>query len=520
MPQEGYGLTMILAVSIAMAFGTYLGMVIEEKRADVEKDKANDEIVANNSHVSIKATAAFRILQGLGKATLASLLEIADWDPRPDQLLLGAYRRLHNSSTVAVSPGVIQHSCEINANPISQTRHIASSSMFDKEDVLQTGIIDGQGGYSCAHWVAQTLPRLIHEELARQYLLSISATSIYPPLISSIKQTLEKCFDKLDEMVHMVGYLLNQGLQPEASSATMLQVASSGTSVLHMLWIKAQSTLWLAHLGNSRAVLGQWDSVANCYHAEPLTKEHDGHNLDEVERIQAQHPGERIFDPATGTMLGLPVTRSIGNARWKWSAQASEKVHSQYGLPPPLSGGTFSSPPYQLTEPEVSRLEVQSHAKTPFVILGNAAFWSKFTSEAAVRCVERWLEHYHVVEATKRFFSSAKKAAPYSSLEDEQQLHRLNPADIYYDKKSAAMNWDNTEEYWSFEQKDNCAAHLMQNALGGTRKSLFSILLTAVPPYSQSLYNDMCVTVVFLHQDTSTLPDHRRESIETGWEDH
>lgn len=67
--------------------------------------------------------------------------------------------------------------------------------------------------------------------------------------------------------------------------------------------------------------------------------------------------------------------------------------------------------------------------------------------------------------------------------------------DLYH-KEGEGLRWVVKPEYFVAED-ENCATHLIRNALGGNRRSLFYGILNVGPPRSREVRDDISVQVVF-----------------------
>ena len=112
-----------------------------------------------------------------------------------------------------------------------------------------------------------------------------------------------------------------------------------------------------------------------------------------------------------------------------------------------------------------------------FVILGSDGLWEAISSEDAVECVSRWVAARRVgkPEAVVESYESR-----YDVEEDDGSLSRTAlPVDF------------------AIEDLDNAAVCLLKNVLGGRHRYMVAGSLTATPPLSRYVRDDMTVQVVF-----------------------
>jgi pyruvate dehydrogenase phosphatase len=222
--------------------------------------------------------------------------------------------------------------------------------------------------------------------------------------------------------------------------------------------------------GDSRAVLGRYNSSSATYTCEPLSVDQTGRNPKELARVRAEHPGEPdCISEKTGRVLGLEPTRVFGDSLWKWDAAKQGKANQQFFGYKPLARS--KTPPYVTAEPEVTETFVSNG---DFLILASDGLWDHFSSEDAVTCVEQWMK-----AARKVGDPVANKTTVFVREEGKN-----------------TVEWAATPEHFVFEDT-NAATHLARNALGGSRRDLFYTVMNTEPPLSRYARDDITVTVVF-----------------------
>lgn len=193
--------------------------------------------------------------------------------------------------------------------------------MFKDEvkDWYEWAIFDGHAGSRTSQFLKDNLPKVVGEHLWE-------AKCMNKPNEALIVSTIKKAFQSVDdEIIKESGKTLQAG-GPFAEMVTTGAIAYAGSCALMALYDPVRSILRIANVGDSRAVLGRWNSASQRYEAMPLSVDQTGFNQDEVERIAADHPGEEgIVDPESGRVFGLAITRAFGDARWKWAEELYAK---------------------------------------------------------------------------------------------------------------------------------------------------------------------------------------------------
>ncbi|KAE9392774.1 protein serine/threonine phosphatase 2C [Gymnopus androsaceus JB14] len=137
----------------------------------------------------------------------------------------------------------------------------------------------------------------------------------------------------------------------------MARYAVVGTTALIAFIDKAKENIWVASLGDSDAYLGQKSSDGSTWNAIRLSDSHNGDNPREVERMQAEHPGEPPVIKYGRTLGSLAVTRALGNHQLKAPLHLAINVltwiyPSPFGCKELPSMG-YISPPYISATPTV-----------------------------------------------------------------------------------------------------------------------------------------------------------------------
>ena len=262
----------------------------------------------------------------------------------------------------------------------------------------------------------------------------------------------------------------------------------------------------VANTGDSRAVLGRWDAAAGKYVAEAMSVDQTGFNQDEVERLRREHPDEDPIDPKSGRLFGLAVARAFGDARWKWPEELTRLSHEKYWGHAPRPNSVIKTPPYLTAEPEVMETKVQSGAHPDFLIMASDGLWDQMSNQDAVTCVQMWLDKFTPTNFLNKKDEAfgAKEMAMSNTKMMEDMLGPTVPKDddddTYYDEAEGCLKWRCDPKHFVVEDS-HCGVHLIKNALGGSRRDLFTGVMSVQPPLSRNVRDDITVQVIFFGVD-------------------
>ncbi|CAG9138246.1 hypothetical protein JYU34_000466 [Plutella xylostella] len=393
-------------------------------------------------------------------------------------------------------------------DPIEDTRCEAQCKMTPG---LLMGVFDGHGGPSCAQVISKRmlsyiaaallppdkLKKLIDEEdpdsLAetyndrveivedlldiyknsfRTYLEELAANSTEAP---DVKTRLEQAIMRLDQDIS------KEVLEPYAAKGVVnpktLSVALSG-AVVCVTHIDGPH-LHVANVGDCNAVIGTM-TEDNHWIAKKITKEHNAENIDELKRIWSEHPeSEKKTVVRRDRLLGeLAPLRSLGDYRYKWSADTLKEVAVPMMGPRAIPANYFS-PPYLSAQPDV-----YYHRLTPkdkFMILASDGLWDMLTPLQSVKLVGEHMKG-------KVFFNPLKLPRKDIALGDINDLlsHRR-------------------ESLKSKPKDRNAATHLLRHAIGGTEYGVdharLAHLLSLAPDVSRMFRDDITVTVLYFDSE-------------------
>lgn len=252
---------------------------------------------------------------------------------------------------------LVQHTC----GDISMAVVQANASLEDQSQVeicasgTFVGIYDGHGGPQAAQFVCNHL----YPHLQR---VAIDNGSMSEDAIRMAFQATEEGFAS-----HV------RQFKPEL-------VTVGACCLVGVIWGRV---LYIANLGDSRAVLGSISRVTSKIVATQLTVD-DNANSEEVRRdLRAKHPDdEHILSLKQGTwrVKGIiQVTKSIGDLYLKYPEFSGQTLHGKFKLTEPLKRPALSA------EPTISTWNLQQHDQ--FVIFASDGLWDHLSNQEACEIV-------------------------------------------------------------------------------------------------------------------------------------
>ena len=340
------------------------------------------------------------------------------------------------------------------------------------------------------------------------------------PLEEEIDQSIKKAFLSLDSLIvdEMPTKVLNERVSRE-EGVRLLALATAGSCALLGVYSNVKRTLKVAIAGDSRAVLGRRVAVKEedtyAYETHVLSVDQNAHNPQEVERLHAAHPGEKVVD--NGRVLGWGLSRAFGDAACKWSREMQQRISEEYLGDWPRAN--CLTPPYFTAEPEITTTTIR---KGDFVVLASDGLWDCLTSEEVVGLVGGWLEtrgeEVQIGEG-QGIGEGEMVMLPLGRVGPSGQSPRIGfgkGKGYGWSKGSNGSNgeeegkedkttiWERTDlpvmsleadttpmyKWWRATKRfvnidDNVAVHLARNALGGADRDLTAALLRLSSPRSR-----------------------------------
>jgi pyruvate dehydrogenase phosphatase len=406
----------------------------------------------------------------------------------------------------------VTHGCRHQSNSPCEDFHALGTNPGPGEEHWNYwSIMDGHAG---RHTAAELQWKLI--PYVSSALLNLPASSSSWEVENAIKQTFLRLDKGLMDEGRITGNWFPAG---HVAAIEALAPALSGSCALLATFDPKKDILRIACTGDSRAVLGRWDPSTKSYTCIPLSEDQTGFNEKEVARLTKEHPDEPdMINPKSGRLLGLAVTRAFGDHRWKWDNDFVKAVQCKFWGSSPRPNN--KTPPYLTAEPEITETKVvradPESRCSDFMIMASDGLWDRISSEHAVECVERWLEAKHrgggSVARDPRLRAQPLKYPATLALEDGIEV---DPED------GKEIDWKATPEYFAIED-ENAATCLARNAMGGTRRNLFTGVMSIDGPLSRNAVDDTTIMVVFFdkwgEQDESLkIPEEPKKSWWRPW---
>ncbi|KAH6668596.1 pyruvate dehydrogenase [Plectosphaerella plurivora] len=382
------------------------------------------------------------------------------------------------SFSVSSIPGIDRYDgAQVPSNSPCEDRFIHGrfpSPRGDGSEWMAWAVFDGHAGWQTADLLVDELLPAVRLSLSKV----IPASTTPETLNAAVQKAVSTAFVDLDDTIMKTAEATTESDLPLQDKMRKLTPGYAGSCALLALFDPLTSTLYVACTGDSRAVLGR-KSPSGVWEATPLSVDQNGSNVDEIARIDADHPGEEGIAKG-GRILGLAVSRAFGDGRWKWSLELQQDLKQRFQGVRPLTGRyNVLTPPYLTAEPVVTVTSIEQGVPS-FLVMASDGLWDFVSSQQAVDLTGKWLET--PAPRTKKSGDSSP-----------------TPAD------AKAMNFgqlgDDVSERFVGErttvEDDNAAVHLVRNALGGNNQQLLAGRLAVEAPFSRNIRDDTTVQVVF-----------------------
>ncbi|KAK6524296.1 hypothetical protein TWF694_005949 [Orbilia ellipsospora] len=365
-------------------------------------------------------------------------------------------------------------------------------------DWMFWGVFDGHSGWFTSAKLRQLLIGFVARELNATYKAASTDPKSKLPTPESIDLAIKKGFVRLDNEIIHESVEKAVKASSRAQAAELLGPAFSGSCALLAFYDSQTNLLRVACTGDSRAVLGRVQENGK-WAATPLSVDQTGSNKDEARRIRQEHPGED-FAVLNGRVLGgLEPTRAFGDSLYKWSIDTQNMIKNKFfGRTP---SPRLKTPPYVTAEPIVTTTKIHPE-NGDFLVMATDGLWEMLSNEEVVGLVAKWLESQKKAKAGSSadswfanifgFGKGEKKALPVAT------NHDGNQDDAGQRVPLRQKQWGITSPEDKFIITDqNCATHLVRNALGGKDSDMLCALLTLQAPHSRRYRDDLTVEVIF-----------------------
>ncbi|KAH9503496.1 Pyruvate dehyrogenase phosphatase catalytic subunit [Bulinus truncatus] len=429
-----------------------------------------------------------------------------------------------NEKSVKHTGGVVKEvQCnQLPANKPSEDRHLEAK--LTSSDKYLFGVFDGHGGCACAQTLKDRLfkyiavalsdPHILNQlyqggQVAADELLEYLSTTLVdnvdPDLGSIHRQSLFQFVQDSQDMYSIEESLKNAFLRldldisnevnfptsDEALRADLINIAFSG-AVSCVAYIDGLD-LYVANVGDCRAVIGSHSTESETWHATPITEQHDAQNVDEVKRLCKKHPNERNNILKDGRLFGeLMPLRAFGDIKYKWSktdlhllSQVMGKninpflgVYRNLNIPK-----HFRTPPYLDAEPEITHYRLSPRDR--FLVISTDGLWDSegMSVDKVISLVghhtdgRQVLGHFHPPENAKLL-----------EINETLRKRKSNLAKRAID--------------------ENVTTHLIRHALG-LEHGQISAQLTLPEKLVRYYRDDITITVIYF--DTNYIMDYTRK---------
>ncbi|KAI7831497.1 phosphatase 2C-like domain-containing protein [Gamsiella multidivaricata] len=381
-------------------------------------------------------------------------------------------------------------------NPIEDdlSRHVVRNQ-YGEIERLFFGVFDGHSGWCCSQKVARELAPSVAKELDQ--VRNSKDTK-------AVMEAIERGFMKLDQrIVHdSLKRVLEHPSRPLACSS--LLPAISGSCALMAYVDLRERDLYVACTGDSRAVMGVREPLpegGHVWRAVPLSFDQTGRNPWEVKRLQGEHPGEESTVVMRGRVLGgLEPTRAFGDARYKWSKEAQDRVFQLFPAYRQPSRN-LKTPPYVTAKPVVRHHKIQPEDR--FLVMATDGLWDKLTSNEVVQLVGDMLDgrtgHAEMVldrEEIRKYRQQIKaKQVASSSLvngKPGQQIQQQQEEEEELTPHSMPAKGPTSQiRKFTYRDQANASTHLIRNALGGADDDKLAATLSIPSPMSRRHRDDI-----------------------------
>lgn len=452
-----------------------------------------------------------------------------DMYPRLSRQQVTYYLRYHEYFSEDLNDGAIKHfmTNKLASNcPIEDRAAEVRLKLDDTDNSPNSylfGMFDGHAGCACAQVVSERLFSYIavmlssmdmlykikHEEVEACHDLVYRFTHKdnyhSSDMLDMYKKSLRKLASEMitapnddctmEDILKAAFMRLDHDIlsdaQPDPVHSTLnmetVSLALSGTCAT--LAYVHETDLFVANTGDCKAVLGQQNEEDN-WSAKSLSNDHSAENVNEVERLNNQHPNESNQILRNGRLLGdLAPLRAFGDARYKWPARVMKHVLnvsnpnliSIYGEN--LIPANYKSPPYLTAEPEVMHHSLGPRDK--FLILATDGLWEHLDEQQVVELVAGHMDERQILTE----FVLPRNNITLGEIDDILKVRKRKLA-----KKP---------------EDENVATHLIRMALGPAHGQI-SQYLTLPESVVRGYRDDITITVIYF--DTDYLVKHSEKS--------
>jgi pyruvate dehydrogenase phosphatase len=290
----------------------------------------------------------------------------------------------------------------------------------------------------------------------------------------AVVDAIKAAFNQMDDEIISDGIDALKTAKTTTEALSRLAPGLAGACAILSIYDPNNDILRVALTGDCRAVLGSLDPITKKYITTPLSIDQTGFNKLELARIKGEHPGEeKIVNEKNGRTLGMAPSKVFGDGVWKWPKEVAKEIYKHFWSFKPRDEKLYLTPPYLVAEPVITTTKIERNGE--FMILATDGLWDCMSNEQAVKLVEMWLQ-------AKKDGNS--KVKPQVEKQKDGLATRIPQDRRVKDEDFVVLD-------------DNCATHLVRNALGGGDEEVLCAVVGAAPSFSRSARDDITVQVVF-----------------------
>ncbi|WWC61165.1 uncharacterized protein I303_103745 [Kwoniella dejecticola CBS 10117] len=363
----------------------------------------------------------------------------------------------------------------------------------DEGHLMFFSVFDGMGGTIVSDMISKTLHACVALTLAR-LKQDITDNSID---VETLTKALKDTYVALQADFTEAAPAALRGLITRENSSPILPglnpsnflfgaTEGAGCTACSIIVDTQLKKMYVAHVGDSRAVAGWWNKKEKKWRCDVLTEDQCGDNPKECARRLARHPPEEaskvIYDRGWGNrILGTnDVVRKFGGSYSVRPHEEENEIWNAFQTKQAFNFFPKITPPYTDTEPavDIRDLSTVTEEELKFVTLATDGIWERIASEEAVLLV-----------------------AAYKHDPTQGEVSRMALAEKYplmapgEDRKFPIQDLPGTgsraEGSWTFEGDADASTHLIRNVLGGSDKEWRRQVLSMRESASRQMRDDL-----------------------------
>ncbi|CAE6540199.1 unnamed protein product [Rhizoctonia solani] len=262
----------------------------------------------------------------------------------------------------------------------SQDRIYSGPCEVEGEKWSLVGVFDGHAGEECAEHTMKNLPAHIQQTLSLNTDEDFNARLVnaFVSFDNTMIQPVLQLFPDPNALASMPAEKLEAMINDHASGGENYKkiiLAMRGTTAVVALVDSSRQNLWVAGVGDSRAVLGI-QRPDGSWLARDLVAQHNGGNESELQAIRDAHPEEPEITLKNRVLGAIAVTRALGDVAFKVPSVYTREVflRAKPGFRVHSSVEAFTernlTPPYMSAIPDVVHVNLAGDSQgTPRFLL-------------------------------------------------------------------------------------------------------------------------------------------------------